>query len=63
MKRLEYLPIIGEVVRYHYDDTEYFTLCYVLNIVNNVYYLYDGNQIIAVEIQHITRRDSETGTI
>ena len=61
MKKLDYLPIIGEVIRLQYNNTENFNLYYVLNIHNNTYYLYDGNKIIAVAIQHTIGKDSETG--
>ena len=36
---------------------------YVLNILNNVYYLYVQNRIIAIEVQHTVENDPITGDL
>lgn len=57
---MEYLPNVGEVVSY--TPNEELTIpAYVVNIVDNTYYLYAQNRLVAIQVQHTIGEDPMTG--
>lgn len=62
MKTLFKLPNVGEVIHYHPQE-DLTILAYTLNIINNTYYIYVQNRIIAIEIQHTVGNDPTTGDL
>ena len=60
MKTMKYLPNVGEVVSY--TPYEGLTIpAYVVNIVDNTYYLYAQNRLVAIQVQHTIDEDPMTG--
>lgn len=57
---MKYLPNVGEVVSY--TPNEELTIpAYVVNIVDNIYYLYAQNRLVAIQVQHTIDEDPMTG--
>ena len=59
MKTMKKLPKIGEVISYELQKG-ITTLAYVLNRINNTYYLYSQNKLVAIEVQHTVEDDPIT---
>lgn len=62
MKTMQYIPNVGEVINY-FPNKDTPILAYVINIINNTYYLYTQNRLIAIEIQHTVENDPITGDL
>ena len=48
---MNYLPNVGEIVSYT-PNKELTIPAYVVNIVDNIYYLYAQNRLVAIQLQH-----------
>ena len=57
---MNYLPNVGEIVSYT-PNKELTIPAYVVNIVDNIYYLYAQNRLVAIQVQHTIEEDSMTG--
>lgn len=53
------LPKVGEVV-YYEPQKGVTVLAFVFQIVNNIYYLYAQNKIVAIEVQHSVEKNPIT---
>ena len=62
MKTMKKLPKIGEVISYEPQEG-ITTLAYVFNRINNTYYLYSQNKLVAIEVQHTVEDDPITGDL
>lgn len=62
MKTMKVLPNVNEVIKYS-PNKGITILAYVVNVVNNIYYLYAQNRLMSIEIQHTVENDSTTGDL
>lgn len=62
MDTIKLLPKVGEVIQYT-PKNDITTLAYVVNRVNNTYYLYTQNRLVAIEVQHTIEDDPITGDL